>query len=54
MKQLFASADAGLIGLLFFFAVFVGIAVWAFRPSNKKQIESHKYIPLAEESHEPR
>lgn len=54
MKQMFASIDAGMIGLLFFFTVFCGIAIWAFRPKNKIHIESYKYIPLSEESHEPK
>ena len=49
MKALFASADFGLIGLVFFFAVFVGIAVWAYHPSRKKQIEALKHIPLHED-----
>ena len=46
----FIVAQAGLIGLLCFFAAFIGIAVWAFRPANKQRIESYRYIPL-EESH---
>jgi len=50
----FIAAHAGMIGLLFFFSVFMGIAFWAFMPSRKKLIESYKYIPLAEESHESR
>lgn len=49
MKALFASADYGLIGLLFFFAVFVGIAIWAYTPKRKSAIEAHKYIPLDDE-----
>ena len=49
MKTIFANADAGLFGLMFFFLVFVGIAVWALTPSRKKQLESHKNIPLSEE-----
>jgi cbb3-type cytochrome oxidase subunit 3 len=40
----------GLIGLLFFFSVFVVIAFWALKPSNKKTIESYKYIPLSEDA----
>lgn len=52
MKELFASVDAGLTGLLFFFFVFMVVAVWAFHPKHKQRIESHKYIPLAEESNE--
>ena len=39
---------AGLIGLLFFFIVFVTIAFWALKPANKQRIESYKYIPLEE------
>jgi cbb3-type cytochrome oxidase subunit 3 len=48
MHALFAHADIGLAMLLFFFSMFVGIAVWALRPANKEMIESHKYIPLKE------
>ena len=44
------SQHAGIIGLLFFFSVFTGIALWAFRPGNKNSIESHKYIPLSEDN----
>lgn len=46
--------NAGLIGLLLFFSLFVGIAVWALLPGNKTLIESYKYIPLSEESHDLR
>lgn len=38
--------NAGMTGLLFFFFVFVGIAVWAYRPSAKQTLESYKNIPL--------
>ncbi len=40
------SDNAGMTGLLFFFSVFCGIVIWAFRPSQKQTIEDHKYIPL--------
>ena len=43
------SDNAGLSGLLFFFFVFLVIAVWAYRPKAKEAIEAHKYIPLAED-----
>ncbi len=43
-------ANAGLIGLIFFVSVFVGVVFWAFRPSQKKTIESYKYIPIVEDS----
>ena len=53
MKALFASADYGLIGLLFFFTVFVGIAVWAYYPTRKTHIEAFKNIPLDEDEDGP-
>ena len=37
-------------GLLFFFCVFLWIAFQAYRPSHKRQLESHAFIPLKEES----
>jgi len=47
MKALFASLDAGLFGLSFFFLTFVGIAIWAMLPAQKDRLEAHKYIPLS-------
>ena len=46
MSMLFASGSAGLIGLLFFFAIFTGIAIWAYWPANRDQLEAHGRIPL--------
>jgi cbb3-type cytochrome oxidase subunit 3 len=40
------SNNAGLTGLLFFFGVFCGIALWAYQPKMKSTLESHKNIPL--------
>ncbi|NBX03009.1 MAG: cbb3-type cytochrome c oxidase subunit 3 [Alphaproteobacteria bacterium] len=37
------------IGLLFFFTVFVGIAVWAMRPSMKAPLQALANIPLKED-----
>lgn len=54
MKALFASADFGLIGLLFFFALFVGIAFWAYTPHRKEEIEDLKNIPLRDEDNHGR
>lgn len=45
----FLSNHAGVIGLLFFFAVFMVIIFQSFRPSAKKTIESYKYIPIRED-----
>ena len=46
MSLLFANASAGLIGLLFFFIIFVGIVVWAYMPANRERLEAHGRIPL--------
>jgi cbb3-type cytochrome oxidase subunit 3 len=48
MKEIFANPDIGLIGLLFFFLFFCGIAIWTFRPSAKKSHQKHAQIPLQE------
>lgn len=36
------------IMLLFFFAAFLGIAWWAFKPANKKRMKSYGDIPFKE------
>ena len=46
MKQFFADADLGLIGLLFFFAFFSLVTLWTFRPGAKKKYQDHGNIPL--------
>lgn len=52
MKSLFASADYGLIGLLFFFIIFLGIIVWTYYPKRKDDIEKLKNIPLNEDEND--
>lgn len=47
-------ANAGLVGLLFFFGVFVAIAVWLFLICPKNEIESNKFIPLEEDANDLR
>lgn len=49
MIELFLN-HAPSIGLLFFFIAFLGIAVWALKPSNKARLQSLSYIPLQEDS----
>ncbi len=49
MTTIFANADIGIIGLLFFLTIFVIVVVWALAPSRKHSLESYKYIPLAED-----
>lgn len=39
------------IGLLFFFSVFTGIAVWALNPSNKQRLQKLGEIPLKDDHH---
>jgi len=39
------------IGTLFFFTTFVGIAVWAFWPSNKTVLDECGKIPFKEQDH---
>lgn len=46
MKELFASPSVGLIGLIFFFVFFCGVAIWTFRPSAKKDYQDQGNIPL--------
>lgn len=38
----------GLYTMLFFFSIFVGVAVWAYWPSNRQRLESFKHLPLAD------
>lgn len=42
---------APLVGLLFFFFVFIGIAFWALRPRMKAKLQSYALIPLKEDNH---
>ena len=37
-----------IIGLIFFFAVFIGVLIYVYRPSKKKDMEDHGNIPLNE------
>ncbi|MCB1531963.1 MAG: CcoQ/FixQ family Cbb3-type cytochrome c oxidase assembly chaperone [Alphaproteobacteria bacterium] len=48
MKEFFASANAGLIGLLFFFVFFIGVVVWVMRPGSKEKYKEDAQIPLKE------
>ncbi len=49
MKSFFASADAGMVGLLFFFAFFCAVLIWVMRPGSKKKYDEHAEIPLNED-----
>lgn len=43
------SANAGLIGLLFFFSFFVLMALWVYRPGAKPDYDRKARIPLSED-----
>lgn len=52
MKHLFASADLGLIGLLFFFMFFCAVVIWTLRPGAKNNYQKHAAIPLDDQKSE--
>lgn len=40
-----------IIGLIFFFTVFLGIAFWAMQPKRKNTLQQLAQIPLKEDIH---
>ena len=48
MKELFASAGFGLVGLIFFFVFFSAVTLWTFRPGAKDKYMKLGNIPLQE------
>ncbi len=44
----YLSANAGLIGLLFFFVFFTIMVAWVFRPGAKSEYKKKGLIPLEE------
>lgn len=42
-------SNAGLIGLIFFFVLFLGVAFWVYRPGARQAYQKQAYIPLNEE-----
>lgn len=42
--------NAGLIGLIFFFVLFLGITAWTYRPGSAKKYQKYAYIPLNEDT----
>lgn len=40
---------AGIVGLLFFVALFVGVLIYTFWPGNKKRFEEARHIPLEDD-----
>ena len=52
MKQIFASADFGLLGLILFFVFFSLITLWTLRPNAKNKYKDLGNIPLKENENE--
>lgn len=48
MKQIMASADYGLMGLIFFCIFFAVVTLWTLRPSAKNKYKKYAHIPLEE------
>ena len=48
MKEIFASGDYGLAGLLFFFVFFAFVTLWTLRPGAKDIYIKFGNIPLQE------
>ena len=42
----FISNNAGLIGLILFFSIFLGIITWTYLPDKKEKFEVYKNIPF--------
>lgn len=45
---------APIVGLLFFFFIFLWIALNTYRPDKKKSLQSYAFIPLKEEANHDR
>lgn len=43
---------APMVGLLFFFIIFLAITLWTWLPSNKQRLGEYATIPLKEEHDE--
>lgn len=46
----FIVTNAGLMGLIFFFILFLGIVAWTYRPGSKRKYQKYAYIPLNEDT----
>lgn len=49
MKEIFASTEAGLLGLAIFVALFSVVLVWVLRPGAKEHFKKFGDIPLKDE-----
>lgn len=42
----FITANAAIIGLLFFFTFFIGVVIWTYRPGTARHYQDCARIPL--------
>lgn len=49
MKEVFASYEFGMIGLMFFFGLFMLILLWVLQPAMKAKFERYANIPLEDD-----
>ena len=49
MKEIFANADAGMIGLAIFITLFLVMLIWLYRPGVKNRFKEFGHIPLKDE-----
>lgn len=47
------STYAGVAGLLIFFTIFIGVAVWIYRPGTRNRYTKYAHIPLDEKEQRP-
>lgn len=46
MKEVYADPVIGMVGLLLFLFLFMGILAWLFWPGTKEKFKRHGEIPL--------
>lgn len=49
MKEIFANAEIGLIGLAIFLSLFLTVLVWVLKPGAKEHFKKFGDIPLKDE-----
>ena len=49
MKEIFANAEIGLIGLAIFIVIFSIVLVWVLKPGSKEHFKKFGDIPLKDE-----
>lgn len=49
MRDDFANADVGMIGLFIFLGLFIVVVGWLFRPGASKKYKQYGEIPLNED-----